>query len=68
MSSVSIVATSLAGSMRPSTWMTSSSSNTRTTSQIASDSRMAAKNWLPRPSPVEAPRTIPAISTKVTVA
>ena len=49
MSSVSMVATSLAGSIRPSTWMTSSSSNTRTTSQIASDSRIAAKNWLPRP-------------------
>jgi len=68
MSSVSMVATSPAGSILPSTWMTSSSMKTRTTSHIASDSRMAARNWLPRPSPNDAPRTIPAMSTKVTTA
>ncbi len=27
---------------------------------------MAARNWLPKPSPSDAPRTMPAISTKVT--
>ena len=32
---------------------------------MASTSRMLARNWLPRPSPFEAPRTRPAISTKV---
>src|SRR5487761_2529993 len=68
MSSVSMVATSPDGSIRPSTWITSSSSKTRTTSQIASASRMAARNWLPSPSPSEAPRTMPAMSTNVTVA
>jgi hypothetical protein len=31
---------------------------------IASTSRMLARNWLPRPSPFEAPRTRPAMSTK----
>ncbi len=35
---------------------------------MASHSRMAARNLLPSPSPSEAPRTIPAMSTKVTVA
>ena len=32
---------------------------------MASTSRMLARNWLPRPSPCEAPRTRPAMSTKV---
>ena len=68
MSSVLTVAMSSSGSIRPSTWITSGSSKTRTTWQIASHSRMAARNWLPRPSPSEAPFTIPAMSTKVTVA
>ena len=36
--------------------------------QIASASRMLARNLLPRPSPSEAPRTIPAMSTNETVA
>ncbi len=31
---------------------------------MASTSRMLARNWLPRPSPFEAPRTSPAMSTK----
>ena len=38
----------------------------RTTWQIASHSRMLARNLLPRPAPSEAPFTIPAMSTKVT--
>ena len=36
--------------------------------QIASASRMLARNLLPSPSPSEAPRTMPAMSTKDTVA
>ena len=56
------------GSTRPSTWITSSSWKTRTTWQMASLSRMAARNLLPSPSPWDAPRTMPAMSTKVTVA
>ena len=30
---------------------------------MASTSRMLARNWLPSPSPFEAPRTSPAMST-----
>ena len=62
------VSTSASGSTRPSTWMTSSSSNTRTTWQIASASRMLARNLLPSPAPSLAPFTMPAMSTKETVA
>ena len=65
-SSVLTVAMSSPGWTRPSTWITSSSSKARTTWQTASVSRMAARNWLPSPSPSEAPRTMPAMSTKVT--
>src|SRR3989344_3643902 len=43
--------------------MISGSSKTRTTSAMASTSRMWERNLLPRPSPVEAPLTSPAIST-----
>ena len=57
-----------AGETLPSTWTTSPSSNARTTWQIASASRMLARNLLPRPSPSEAPRTMPAMSTNDTVA
>ena len=35
---------------------------------MASVSRMLARNWLPRPSPLEAPFTRPAMSTISTVA
>ena len=63
-----MVSMSPPGSIRPSTWITSGSSKTRTTWQMASLSRMAARNLLPRPSPSEAPFTIPAMSTKVTMA
>src|ERR1700753_2244458 len=43
----------------------SESSKQRTTCATASTSRMVARNWLPSPSPFDAPRTSPAISTKV---
>ena len=66
--SVLMISMSLAGSTRPSTWMTSPSLNTRMTWQIASVSRILAKNLLPRPAPSDAPFTIPAISTKETTA
>ncbi len=42
--------------------------NTRVTWQIASASRMWDRNALPIPSPWLAPRTMPAMSTKLTVA
>jgi hypothetical protein len=67
-SSVWIVEMSSAGETLPSTWVTSSSRKTRVTWQIASDSRMWLRNLLPRPSPSEAPRTMPAMSTNWTVA
>ena len=67
-SSVRIVSMSEAGSTLPSTWVTSSSRKTRVTWQIAADSRMWERNLLPRPSPSEAPRTMPAMSTNSTVA
>lgn len=56
------------GETLPSTWTTSPSSKARTTWQMASASRMLARNLLPRPSPSEAPRTMPAMSTNETVA
>ena len=68
MSSVWIVSMSLAGLTLPSTCTTSPSSKARTTWQMASASRMLARNLLPRPSPSLAPRTMPAMSTKLTVA
>ncbi len=40
----------------------------RTTWQMAWHSRMWARNLLPRPSPLDAPATRPAISTNSTVA
>ena len=67
-SSVWIVEMSLAGLTSPSTWVTSSSRKTRVTWQIAADSRMWDRNLLPSPSPSEAPRTMPAMSTNSTVA
>src|SRR3546814_14098769 len=48
------------------TWMTSSVSKQRTTWQIASTSRMWARNLLPRPSPEAAPATRPPMSTTST--
>ena len=63
-----IVSMSSLGETFPSTCTTSGSANTRVTWQIASASRMFARNLLPRPSPSLAPRTMPAMSTKDTVA
>ncbi len=63
-----MVSTSSAGDTLPSTSATSSSRNTRVTWQIASDSRMCDRNALPMPSPSDAPRTMPAMSTNCTVA
>jgi hypothetical protein len=65
---VLIVSMSFLGEIFPSTCTTLSSLNARMTWQIASDSRMFARNLLPRPSPSLAPRTMPAMSTKSTVA
>ena len=50
-SSVLIVSMSSLGETLPSTWTTFSSLKARMTWQIASDSRMFARNLLPRPSP-----------------
>jgi hypothetical protein len=55
-------------STRPSGCGTPSSSWQRTTWQIASVSRIEARNWLPSPSPSEAPLTRPAMSWKSIVA
>ena len=63
-----MVSMSSTGEILPSTWMTSGSVNTRTTWQMASLSRIAARNLLPSPSPSDAPFTMPAISTNVTMA
>ena len=65
---MAIVSMSLGGLTAPSTWVTSGSVNTRVTWQIASASRMWDRNALPIPSPWLAPRTMPAMSTKLTVA
>ena len=67
-SSVWIVSMSELGETLPSTCTTSPSSKARTTWQMASASRMLARNLLPSPSPSDAPRTMPAMSTKSTVA
>src|SRR5690606_14218392 len=51
---------------RLDTWITSGCSKQRTTWQMASTSRMWARNLLPRPSPLAAPATSPAMSTNST--
>src|SRR5690606_1223678 len=61
-----MVSMSAIGSTRLLTWMTSGSSKQRTTCAIASTSRMCARNLLPRPSPLAAPATRPAMSTNST--
>ena len=63
-----MVSMSAAGDTSPSTCTTSGSSKTRITWQMASASRMWARNLLPRPWPSDAPRTMPAMSTNSTVA
>ena len=62
-SSVSMISTSRTGSMEPSTWVMFPSSKQRTTSAMASVWRMWDRNLFPRPSPLEAPFTRPAMST-----
>ncbi len=60
---------SASGSTRPSGCGTPESSEwQRTTWQIASVSRIEARNLLPNPSPSEAPLTRPAMSWKEIVA
>ena len=66
-SSVSMISLSRTGSTLPSTCTTLPSSKQRNTWMIASVSRMLPKNWLPRPSPLDAPFTKPAMSTISTV-
>ena len=58
-----IVSISLNGSIEPSTWTILLSSKHLTTWTIASTSLIFARNWLPSPSPFDAPLTRPAIST-----
>ena len=59
---------SASGSTLPATCTTLGSSKQRTTLTMASVSRMLARNWLPSPSPLEAPATSPAMSTNSTMA
>ena len=67
-SSVLMISMSSLGSTLPSTCTTSGSVKTRITWQIASLSRMLARNLLPSPAPSLAPLTMPAMSTNDTVA
>ena len=62
-SSRSSTSMSLRGDTSPATCTTLSSSKQRTTWAMAWVSRMWARNWLPRPSPLAAPATRPAMST-----
>ena len=62
-SSVSTISASRTGSTLPETCVTSESSKQRSTWAMASTSRMLARNWLPSPSPFDAPLTRPAMST-----
>ena len=59
---------SATGSTLLFTWITFPSSKQRTTLAMAWVSRMLARNWLPRPSPFDAPATSPAMSTNSTIA
>ena len=61
--SVSMISLSRIGSIVPSTCVMLSSSKQRRTWMIASVSRIFPRNLLPRPSPLLAPFTRPAIST-----
>eukprot|EP00982_Pelagococcus_subviridis_P013538 31262-Pelagococcus_subviridis.AAC.2 len=51
------------GSTRSSTWITSGSSNARITWRMPSTALMWLRNAFPRPAPVLAPLTRPAMST-----
>src|SRR6266850_2079674 len=63
-----MVSMSETGSTLPATCTTFASSKQRTTCAMASHSRILARNWLPSPSPFDAPATSPAISTNSTAA
>src|SRR5574344_1547024 len=62
-----MISLSLTGLTDPSTWVTFSSSKHLNTCSIASVSRIFARNLFPRPSPLLAPFTRPAIATISTV-
>ena len=62
-----MVSMSSLGEIFPSTCTTSGSVNARITWQMASASRMFARNWFPNPAPSLAPLTMPAMSTNETV-
>src|SRR5690625_3190893 len=57
-----IISISSIGSIFPETCVILSSWKQRTTGQIASTWRILDRNWVPNPSPLLAPSTIPAIS------
>ena len=67
-SSSVIVCMSAIGSILLLTCVIFASSKQRTTWTIASHSRTCDKNLLPKPSPLDAPLTRPAISTNSTIA
>ena len=60
-----MVSISLMGSILPFTCVIFWSSKHLTIWAKASTSLILPKNWFPKPSPLEAPSTKPAISTKV---
>mmetsp|Transcript_27070 Transcript_27070/g.80288 ORF Transcript_27070/g.80288 Transcript_27070/m.80288 type:complete len:214 (+) Transcript_27070:708-1349(+) len=62
-SSLWMISRSATGSTRSSTWMTSASSKPRHTWKMPSTAEMWERKLLPRPSPDDAPRTRPAMST-----
>jgi hypothetical protein len=65
LSSVWMISMSRIGSTSPSTWMTSASSNARTTWKMPSTALTCDKNAFPSPAPVDAPAVNPAISMQV---
>ena len=65
--SCSMISTSRMGSMLPSVCTMLSSAKHLTMCRMTSVSRMLPKNLFPKPSPLEAPATSPAMSTKSSV-
>mmetsp|Transcript_14098 Transcript_14098/g.34765 ORF Transcript_14098/g.34765 Transcript_14098/m.34765 type:complete len:215 (-) Transcript_14098:9-653(-) len=57
-----MISRSATGSTRSSTWITSASSNALHTWKMPSTEEMCDRNALPRPSPLDAPLTRPAMS------
>jgi len=60
--SLTIISISRSGLTSPSSWITSGSENARTTWKIPSVALISARKLFPRPAPVLAPLTRPAIS------